>query len=113
MDEEQPGWSSNSDTTQDHAKAYEVLANAYYEGQQLAVTLSHAFLQANPILLEEGVLKINWNRIPSLYTRVNQMLTIVVFQQPVEQVGSSRRLDYLEAGLPTYQLRTQHGSGDV
>ena len=73
MDEE-----PNSDTTQDRARAYEVLAKAYYDGQQPAVTLSHAFLQANPILLEEGVLKINWNRIPGLYTRVNQMLTAVI-----------------------------------
>ena len=78
MDEEQPGRSSDSDTTQDCARAYEVLVNAYYEGQPPAVTLSHAFLQANPILLEKGVLKINWNRIPGLYTRVNQMLTVVV-----------------------------------
>ena len=78
MDEERAGRSSNSETTQDCAKAYEVLVNAYYEGQQPAVTLSHAFLEANPILLEEGVLKVNWNQIPGLYTRVNQMLTVVV-----------------------------------
>ena len=78
MDKEQPGRSSSTDTTQDRAAAYEVLVNSYYEAQQPAVTLSHAFLQANPILLEEGVLKLNWNRIPGLYTRVNQMLTVVV-----------------------------------
>ena len=88
MDEEQPGRSSDSDTTQDRAKAYEVLVNVYYEGQQPAVTLSHAFLQANPILLEEGVLKINWNRIPGLYTRVNQMLTVVIPDKQWDKWGA-------------------------
>ena len=54
MDEEQPERSSDSDTTQDRARAYEALVNAYYNAQQPAVTLSFAFLQANPILLEKG-----------------------------------------------------------
>ena len=88
MDEEQAGRSSGSDTTQDRAKAYEVLVNAYYEGQQPAVTLSHAFLEANPILLEEGVLKVNWNRIPGLYTRVNQLLTVVVSDSQWDKWGA-------------------------
>ena len=88
MDEERPGRSSDSDTTQDRAKAYEVLVNAYYEGQQPAVTLSHAFLQANPILLEDGVLTVNWNRIPGLYTRVNQMLTVVVSDSQWDKWGA-------------------------
>ena len=55
-----------------------MLVNAYYNAQQPAVTLYHAFLQGNPILLEKEVLKVNWNRIPDLYTRVNQILTVVV-----------------------------------
>ena len=55
-----------------------MLVNAYYEAQQPLVTLSHTFLQANPILLEKNILKADWNRIPGLYTRVNQMLTVVV-----------------------------------
>ena len=44
MDEEQPEQSSNSDTTQDYARAYEALVNVYYDAQQPAVTLSFAFL---------------------------------------------------------------------
>ena len=70
------------------------------------VTLSHAFLQENPILLEEGVLRVNWNQIPSLYTQVNQMLT-------VGEVGSPWQLDNLGTGLSGNQLCTQHGSSDV
>ena len=87
MDEEER-LERNSDTTQDRAKAYEVLVNAYHDGQQLAVTLSHTFLQENPILLEEGVLRVNWNWIPGLYTRVNQMLTVVVPNDQWEKWGA-------------------------
>ena len=88
MDEEQLEQSSDSDTTQDRARAYEALVNAYYDAQQPAVTLSFAFLQANPILLEKGVLKVNWNRIPGLYTRVNPILTVVVPNDQWEKWGS-------------------------
>ena len=88
MDEEQTGRSSGSDSTEEHTRDYEILANAYYEGQQPAITLSHAFLQVNPILLEEGVLKVNWGRIPGLYTRVNQLLTVVVSDSQWEKWGA-------------------------
>ena len=71
-----------------HARAYEALVNAYYDAQQPAVTLSFAFLQANPILLEKGVLKVNWNQIPGLYTRVNPILTVVVPNDQWEKWGS-------------------------
>ena len=60
----------------------------YYNAQQPAVTLSYAFLQANPILLEKGVLKVNWNRIPGLYTRVNPILTVVVPNNQWDKWGS-------------------------
>ena len=57
MDEERPGRSSNTDTTQDRAKAYEVLVNAYYEGQQPAVTLSHRLFTGKPDPAGRGRIK--------------------------------------------------------
>ena len=58
--------------------AYEAIANAYHAETQPAIFLTHSFLQDNPILLEEGCLSVNWDRIPGLYSRTDQMLTVSI-----------------------------------
>ena len=57
----------NTSSTDDKIRAHEAVANAYHAGTQPAVFLTHSFLQDNPILLEEGCLTVNWDRIPRLY----------------------------------------------
>ena len=54
------------------------MANAYNARMQPAVFLTHRFLQDNPILLEEGCLSVNWDQIPGLYSRTDQMLTVSI-----------------------------------
>ena len=72
MEKEQPPDSLerelNISSTDDKIRAYEAMANAYHAGTQLAVFLTHRFLQDNPILLEEGCLLVTWDRIPRLYS---------------------------------------------
>ena len=82
MEKEQPpnseGRDLNISSTDDKIRAYEAVANAYHAGMQPAVFLTHRFLQDNPILLEEGCLSVNWDRIPGLYSRTDQMLTVSI-----------------------------------
>ena len=68
----------NISSTDDKLRAYKAVANTYHAGTQLAVFLTHGFLQDNPILLEEGCLSVNWDRIPGLYSRTDQMLTVSI-----------------------------------
>ena len=68
----------NTSSTDDKIRAYEAVANAYHAGTQPAVFLTHSFLQDNPILLEEGCLLVNWDRIPGLYSQTDQMLTVSI-----------------------------------
>ena len=82
MEKEQPPDPENRDfdnsSTDDKIRAYEAVANAYQAGTQPAVFLTHSFLQDNPILLEEGCLSVNWDRIPGLYSRTDQMLMVSI-----------------------------------
>ena len=82
MEKEQPpdseGRDLNTSSTDDKIRAYKAVANAYHAGKQPAVFLTHGFLQDNPILLEEGCLSVNWDRIPGLYSRTDQMLTVSI-----------------------------------
>ena len=82
MEKEQPPDSGDQDlnisSTDDKIWAYEAVANACHAGTQPAVFLTHGFLQDNPILLEEGCLSVNWDRIPGLYSRTDQMLTVSI-----------------------------------
>ena len=68
----------NTSSTDDKIQAYEAVANAYHAGTQPAIFLTHSFLQDNPILLEEGCLSVNWDRIPGLYSRTDQMLMVSI-----------------------------------
>ena len=68
----------NTSSTDDKIRAYKAVANVYHAGMQPTVFLTHSFLQDNPILLEEGCLSVNWNRIPRLYSRTDQMLTVSI-----------------------------------
>ena len=82
MEKKRPPDPENQDfdtsSTDDKIWAYEAIANAYYAGTQPAVFLTNSFLQDNPILLEEGCLSVNWDWIPRLYSRTNQMLTVSI-----------------------------------
>ena len=82
MEKEQPpdseGRDLNISSTDDKIRAYEAVANAYHARMQPAVFLTHGFLQDNPILLEEGCLSVNWDRIPGLYSQTDQMLMVSI-----------------------------------
>ena len=65
-------------STDDKIKAYEAVASFYQDGVQPAVSLTHVFLQRHPILLEEGCLSVNWDRIPGLYSQTDQLLTVSI-----------------------------------
>ena len=49
----------------------------------------HSFLQNHPILLEEGHLTVNWDRIPGLYWRTDKLLTVSVTDKQWEKWGRS------------------------
>ena len=49
--------------------------------------LTHSFLQDHPILLEEGYLSVNWDRIPSLYARTDKLLTVSITDAQWEKWG--------------------------
>ena len=82
MEKERPpdpkDWDLNTSSTDDKIRAYEAVANTYHAGTQPAILLTHCFLQDNPILLEEGCLSVNWNRIPWLYSRTDQILMVSI-----------------------------------
>ena len=68
MDKKQPPDPGNrdpeADPTDDKINAYNEVVDSFRAGIQPAVFLTHSFLQKHPILLEEGCLTVNWDRIP-------------------------------------------------
>ena len=94
MEKEQPpdseGRHLDISSTDDKIRAYEAVANAYHAGTQPAVFLTHGFLQDNPILLEEGCLSVNWDWIPGLYSRTDQMLTVSITDAQWDKWGRPR-----------------------
>ena len=63
------------------------MASLYQAGIQPAIFLTHSFLQDHPILLEEGYLTVNWDRIPSLYSRTDKLLTVSITDAQWEKWG--------------------------
>ena len=114
MEKERPPGPENQDfntsSTDDKIQAYEAVVNAYNAGTQPAVFLTHSFLQDNPILLEEGCLSVNWVRIPGLYSRTDQMLTVSITCS-VGQMGAARRMDLVGTRHPAQTLSSQLGCG--
>ena len=94
MEKEQPPDREDRDfdnsSTDDKIRAYEAVANAYQVGTQPAVFRTHSFLQDNPILLEEGCLSVNWDRIPRLYSRTDQMLMVSITDAQWDKWGRPR-----------------------
>ena len=70
--------SLDTSSTEDKINAYDAVASSYQAGIQPAIFLTHSFLQDHPILLEEGYLTVNWDRIPSLYSRTDKLLTVSI-----------------------------------
>ena len=91
MDEKCPPDPGNRDlettTTDDKINAFNAVADSFRAGIQPAIFLSHSFLQEHPILLEEGCLTVNWDRIPGLYRRTNKLLTVSVTDKQWERRG--------------------------
>ena len=90
----------NTSSTEDKIRGYEAVANSYHAGTQPAIFLTHDFLQDNPILLEEGYLSVNWDRIPGLYSRTNQMLMVSITDAQWNKWGQPR-------GWTTWELDTR------
>ena len=94
MEKEQPpdlgDQNLNISSRDDKIRACEAVANAYHAGTQPAVFLTHGFLQDNPILLEEGCLSVNWDRIPGLYSRTDQMLMVSITDAQWDKWGRPR-----------------------
>ena len=93
MDKKQPpdpgNWDPDTSTTDDEINAFNAVADSFRAGIQPAVFLSHSFLQEHPILLEEGCLTVNWDRIPGLYRRTDKLLTVSVTDKQWEKWGRS------------------------
>ena len=83
-------WDLDTSSTEDKINAYDAMATSYQAGIQPAVFLTHSFLQDHPILLEEGYLTVNWDRIPGLYTRTDKLLTVSITDAQWEKWGRSR-----------------------
>ena len=91
MEKERPpdpgNWDLDTSSTEDKINAYNAMATSYQAGIQPAVFLTHSFLQDHPILLEEGYLTVNWDRIPSLYTRTDKLLMVSITDAQWEKWG--------------------------
>ena len=91
MEKERPPDPGNRDldmsSTEDKVKAYDAMASSYQAGIQPAIFLTHSFLQDNPILLEEGYLTVNWDRIPSLYAWTDKLLMVSITDSQWEKWG--------------------------
>ena len=91
MEKERPPDLGNRDSdtgsTEDKIIAYDAVATSYQAGIQPAVFLTHSFLQDHPILLEEGCLTVNWDWIPGLYARTDQLLTVSIADAQWETWG--------------------------
>ena len=68
----------DTSSTEDKISAYDAMASSYQAGIQPAVFLTHSFLQDHPVLLEEGHLSVNWDRIPGLYSWTDKLLTVSI-----------------------------------
>ena len=79
------------------------MASSYQAGIQPAIFLTHSFLQDHPILLEEGYLKVNWDRIPGLYSRTDKLLTVNITDAQWEKWGQPR-------GWTAWEPDTQAGN---
>ena len=91
MEKERPPDLGNRDldtsSTEDKINAYDAVASSYQAGIQPAIFLTHSFLQNRPILLEEGYLMVNWDRIPGLYSRTDKLLMVSVTDAQWEKWG--------------------------
>ena len=91
MEKERPPDPGNRDldtsSTEDKINAYDAVASSYQAGIQPANFLTHSFLQDHPILLEEGYLMVNWDRIPGLYAQTDKLLTVSITDAQWEKWG--------------------------
>ena len=81
----------NLDTSsiEDKINAYDAMASSYQARIQPAIFLTHSFLQDHPILLEEGYLTVNWDRIPGLNTRSDKQLMVSISDAQWDKWGWS------------------------
>ena len=93
MDKKQPPDPGNrdpeADPTDDKINAYNKVVDSFRAGIQPAVFLTHSFLQKHPILLEEGCLTVNWDRIPGLYRQTDKLLMVSITDKQWEKWGRS------------------------
>ena len=91
MEKERPpdpgNWDLDTSSTEDKINAYDAMASSYQAGIQPAIFLTHSFLQDHPILLEEGYLTVNWDRIPGLYARTDKLLMVSITDAQWEKWG--------------------------
>ena len=107
MEKERPPDPENHDldtsSTEDKINAYKAMATLYQAGIQPAIFLTHSFLQDHPILLEEGYLTVNWDRIPGLYARTDKLLTVSITDAQWEKWGR-------HGGWTAWELDTRAGN---
>ena len=107
METERPPDPGNRDldtsSTEDKINAYDAVATSYQAGIQPAVFLTHSFLQDHPILLEEGHLTVNWDRIPSLYAQTDKLLTVSITDAQWDKWGRP-------GGWTAWELDTRAGN---
>ena len=91
MEKERPpdpgNWDLYTSSTEDKINAYDAVASSYQARIQPAIFLTHSFLQDHPILLEEGYLTVNWDRIPGLYSWTDKLLTVSITDAQWEKWG--------------------------
>ena len=117
MDKKQPldlgNWDLDTDTTDDKITTFEEVAEFFWAGTHPAIFLTHSFLQNHPILLEEGYLTVNWDRIPGLYRRTDKLLTVSVTDKQWEKWGWSGGWAAWEPDTKPTELLPKHGYGRV
>ena len=77
----------DTSSTEDKINAYDAMASSYQARIQPAIFLSHSFLQDHPILLEEGYLMVNWDRIPGLFSWTDKLLMVSITDAQWEKWG--------------------------
>ena len=77
----------DTSSTEDKISAYDAMASSYQAGIQPAVFLTHSFLQDHPVLLDEGHLTVNWDRISGLYSRTDKLLMVSITDAQWEKWG--------------------------
>ena len=91
MEKERPPDPGNQDldtsSIEDKINAYDAVASSYQARIWKANFLTHSFLQDHPILLEEGYLTVNWDRIPSLYAQTDKLLMVSITDAQWEKWG--------------------------